>query len=281
MSGVKRPAWRSGQDGFSLVEVAVALMVAAVVGGAAVVAANMMVGGKAREHAAAQADQVLARVVEYAAQQHRVPCPDLNGDGHESRADSGSCVSADSYGWIPYHTLGLSRPARAERGLYAVYRGESIDLTYREERADNPESGIEHLVEGLRWLALLQPEPPADDDEDSGSGEGSEDEGDSADAGSSGPRVPEDVTLDPNQPHVATLAGGTPSCADILAYPAVAVVLPGPQRRMAPGGGIDLPQPPAGEPVCLPPPAMPMSARYDGVSAALTAGQFAARLINR
>lgn len=260
--------------GFSLVEVAVALVVTALVGGAAILAANLVVEGKGREQVQSEVDRILARVVEYAALQHRLPCPDFEGDGHESRAPSGSCTTEAGFGWIPYQTLGLSSPAAVNRGYYSVYRGALIDLTQQSQRLPEgmAEQGVDHLLEGLRWLSIVQPQPESDEDEDAGT----EDEESPIEAPDGS-----EVSLDPAQTHMATLAGDTPDCTDILGYPAVAVVLPGPQGRMEPGGGVDLSPPPRTAAVCLPPPNTPLSAQYDGVSGMLSADQMAARLKQR
>ncbi|MGC9455905.1 MAG: prepilin-type N-terminal cleavage/methylation domain-containing protein [Halothiobacillaceae bacterium] len=255
--------------GFSLVEVAVALVVTALVGGAAILAANLVVEGKGRDQAQSEVDRILARVVEYAALQHRLPCPDLEGDGHESRAPSGSCTSDAGFGWIPYQTLGLSSPATVKRGFFSVYRGEPIDLTRQTQRLPQgmAEQGVDHLLEGLRWLSIVQPQPESDEDA------GTEDQEPPIEAPDGS-----EVSLDPAQTHMAALAGDTPDCTDILGYPAVALVLPGPQGRMEPGGGVDLSPPPRTAAVCLPPPNTPLSAQYDGVSGMLSADQLAARL---
>ncbi|MCK9487845.1 MAG: prepilin-type N-terminal cleavage/methylation domain-containing protein [Xanthomonadales bacterium] len=133
-AGRKHWLQHSAQVGFSLVELACALAVLAVL--------VLMVSGAwqgSRETnalAAARADAVETRAAlqAFVLQQRRLPCPDLSGNGREGNA-SGACPVSGQAGWLPHVALGLPTRAPA-RIAYAVYRhaGAGIDLVAPLER---------------------------------------------------------------------------------------------------------------------------------------------------
>lgn len=102
------------QGGFTLVEMAVVLVILGVIG---VILARWM-GTTTLEHTHALQRTLLQRaddaVLGFATIQHRLPCPDTDGDGLENC--DGSAVAM-----LPYRTIGLP-DARAARVRYGVLR---------------------------------------------------------------------------------------------------------------------------------------------------------------
>jgi|GEM_PF-403592 prepilin-type N-terminal cleavage/methylation domain len=102
------------QGGFTLVEMAVVLVILSVIG---VILARWM-GTTTLEHTHALQRTLLQRaedaVLGFATIQHRLPCPDTDGDGLENC--DGSAVAM-----LPYRTIGLP-DARAARVRYGVLR---------------------------------------------------------------------------------------------------------------------------------------------------------------
>lgn len=92
---------RVRQRGFSLLELAVALVVLGGLAGVAFAAA----GAVAQRHRIAEAQQALERgeqaLVAFAHSRHRLPCPDSDGSGRED------CRSGTASGRLPYRALGL------------------------------------------------------------------------------------------------------------------------------------------------------------------------------
>ncbi|HAI58822.1 MAG TPA: hypothetical protein DCM32_02970 [Xanthomonadaceae bacterium] len=80
---------------------------------------------------AAKADAEAARqaVRAFALRNKRLPCPDFSAFGDVSREGlGGTCPPGAQVGWLPYESLGLTRPDRAVRLRYAVSRGGGVDL---------------------------------------------------------------------------------------------------------------------------------------------------------
>lgn len=120
---------RSRQVGFSLIELALALLVLGALG---VLLSGAYRGLQASQTlAAARADGEAARQALHAflIAHRRLPCPDGSGDGREGDA-GGACPAGLMVGWLPDQTLGLP-PRPGARPLYGVYRhpDAGIDLT--------------------------------------------------------------------------------------------------------------------------------------------------------
>lgn len=133
-SNGRRLAERSGcrtQRGFSLWELAILLGLLGLGMAAGFVllkAGDVYQRETERTALLAAADRA---VVNYAAINGRLPCPDSAGDGLEN------CAAGVHKGWLPVATLGLdaSAPARGVQQLrYVVYRGTAADLAALTER---------------------------------------------------------------------------------------------------------------------------------------------------
>ncbi|MDR1367551.1 MAG: type II secretion system GspH family protein [Candidatus Accumulibacter sp.] len=117
MSTVFRRFPKSSSGGFSLVEMSVALAVVGVLAFALwKILPRMRAVDDTRpvEEQIALADEAIQGFV---MKNHRLPCPDTDGDGSENvSSPSGPCDAAK--GGFPFHTLGLSLPARLRYGAY-------------------------------------------------------------------------------------------------------------------------------------------------------------------
>jgi len=116
-SGPRRSA------GMTLVELAV---VVAIIGLLSVVVSAGYSDAAAQSVATtAKADAEAARqaIRAFALRNKRLPCPDLSATGDLAReGHNGTCPSGAQVGWLPYESLGLTRPDRQRRLRYAVGR---------------------------------------------------------------------------------------------------------------------------------------------------------------
>ena len=129
------------QRGFTLLEVALVVVVMGVVLTSIMVARNQ---NATRSTAAESAfmDTAVSSLFKFVKRNNRLPCPDSNGDGLED-ANAGVCTSGASTGGIPYLTLEMTLASPVGTGLdkqfvYGVYRGGNVsakDLTLNEERS--------------------------------------------------------------------------------------------------------------------------------------------------
>ncbi|MDC7805921.1 type II secretion system protein [Luteimonas sp BLCC-B24] len=137
---------RIAAGGFTLVELSVVLAVLGVMA----VAMTSAFGGihQAREQSAARAQAETARQAlrAFALRNKRLPCPDTSAHGDSGReAGGGSCNADVRIGWLPYESLGLDVPTRAERLRYGVYRSAvGADLV-----APQAAGAEEHDFEGM------------------------------------------------------------------------------------------------------------------------------------
>ena len=124
------------ERGFSLLELAVVLGVIAILGAAA-----MGLNGISRNSGQEFSQQVYLQrfsqaVIGFARRNHRLPCPDTDGDGVED------CGSVNVLGALPFLTLevgvsGASGSDLARSFMYGVYRAPGADLGVLEERTGN------------------------------------------------------------------------------------------------------------------------------------------------
>jgi prepilin-type N-terminal cleavage/methylation domain-containing protein len=108
------------QEGFSLVELAIVMVVIGLIAAASGAYLNMT--QSSNELATdAQLAKLSESVVEFARTRLRLPCPDTAGQGYEALS-AGVCGTGVQVGWFPYLSMGLSQPADKQRAVYGVYR---------------------------------------------------------------------------------------------------------------------------------------------------------------
>ncbi|MCK7593787.1 type II secretion system protein [Pseudomarimonas salicorniae] len=109
------------QRGYSFVELAISVVVIGIIAGAAYTAYNRQGAGRESVAALARGEVLNQSIRAFALHNHRLPCPDTDGDGREGDA-AGSCPANVELGWVPYESLGLERPTVSAREVYAVFR---------------------------------------------------------------------------------------------------------------------------------------------------------------
>ena len=158
----QRPRPAKDMEGLSLLEVAIALAVSALLlGGLMVPLAAQIDRYRLRETEAALGNALDALLGYAAAHDNRLPCPDIDGDGMEDRPGSVSAPCRGIEGDLPRATLGI--PGRDGWGRPLRYRGNDAltgpggvprpPNTRGGLRIDNPRTG-ERLTVG-------DPEAPA------------------------------------------------------------------------------------------------------------------------
>lgn len=140
------PAFRHGPvpprhaAGVTLVELAVVLSIIGLL--SVVVSAGYTDVAQTRATMVAKADAEAARqaIRAFVLRNKRLPCPDISPFGDASREGvGGTCPPAAQVGWLPYESLGLTRPDRAVRLRYAVSRGTGADLVAPPAAGPGPE----------------------------------------------------------------------------------------------------------------------------------------------
>jgi prepilin-type N-terminal cleavage/methylation domain-containing protein len=103
--------------GFSLVEVSVSLVVVGVLGFMLWKFLPQFRAVDETQPVEAQIALADEAIIGFIMANHRLPCPDTDGDGEENlSASPGPCSAAR--GGFPFHTLGLSLPSRLNYGAY-------------------------------------------------------------------------------------------------------------------------------------------------------------------
>lgn len=115
---------RRAQAGFSMVEVAVALVVAGLMSWAAFSGFETVTAQQEIERGRAEAQQLQSILRAFALRHGRLPCPDSDAvaDGYENEAAS-VCNAGNQLGWFPYVSVGLGMPTDQFRARYSVFRG--------------------------------------------------------------------------------------------------------------------------------------------------------------
>lgn len=154
------PASRRG--GFTLVELAVVLVVLAVMTVAMTSAFSNVNDVRLRDRGRADAEAARQALRAFVLRQKRLPCPDFtgNGDGREDAA----CNAGADIGWLPYETVGLPLPPQAQRIRYAVHRTR-VDLVRPDPRGTTSGHDIESdaaLAAALIQLVDAASTPSAD-----------------------------------------------------------------------------------------------------------------------
>ncbi len=117
--------------GVTLVELAVVISIIGLLG--VTVSAGYTDFAQVRAAASAKADAEVARQAlrAFLLRNKRLPCPDLSSHGDAGReASATQCPVGAQVGWLPYESLGLTRPDRAGRLRYAVSRSATADLVH-------------------------------------------------------------------------------------------------------------------------------------------------------
>jgi prepilin-type N-terminal cleavage/methylation domain-containing protein len=133
------------QRGFTLLEVAMAVLAMAIVLGVSMVARNPD-ASKSSASEAAFMDSIVSSLFKYVLRNNRLPCPDLSSNpttGLETVSSPGVCAASNKVGKVPYLTLEVPLSSPVGTGLdqqftYGVYRGGGVaakDLTLNEERS--------------------------------------------------------------------------------------------------------------------------------------------------
>lgn len=161
---------RARQAGFSLLEIAVALVVAGLLSWAAFSAYETVVSQQEIERGRAEAQQLQSIVRAFALRHGRLPCPDTAAaaSGYEALTAPGSgvCTAGAQVGWFPYVSVGLQVPEEALRARYAVFRAptaaaaDDADLTAAQERSGDAEGeanfmDVTDLIVALNNAAAL------------------------------------------------------------------------------------------------------------------------------
>lgn len=114
-------------QGFTVVELALVLVIAALIAVSGLRWLHLMNTSGQSVAAQSQASAAREAVIAFARANRRLPCPDLIGNGLE-----GTCASGTRQGWLPIVALEMadrSDPAMLEtRPRYAVFRSSAVDL---------------------------------------------------------------------------------------------------------------------------------------------------------
>lgn len=134
------------QGGFTLLELALALVVVGLVSWSAFSGYDMFQDAQDRRQAQDNARHLQGQLRAFALRNGRLPCPDASatGTGYENLA-AGVCAAGTQVGWFPYVSAGLAVPTDPYRARYAVYRlanataANDADLAVaRERNGDTP-----------------------------------------------------------------------------------------------------------------------------------------------
>lgn len=107
---------RASRRGFTLVELAVVLVVLGALGMLVTSSFSGVDATRAQQRAKAEADTARLALRTFVLATRRLPCPDSSGDGREGNA-VGTCPAGLQLGWLPYETLGLA-PTRIGYGVF-------------------------------------------------------------------------------------------------------------------------------------------------------------------
>jgi prepilin-type N-terminal cleavage/methylation domain-containing protein len=152
---------RKKQAGFTFVELAIALMVMALLIGSVSIAYTSSFESISRREGIEHAKTVQASIRAYALRNGRLPCPAVNAGGYESVV-SGVCTTGLQVGYVPYVSLGLLPPGDAHLAAYAVYRLPNStpsldrDLTSRLERTSDAAGSANYSNASDLIFALLE-----------------------------------------------------------------------------------------------------------------------------
>lgn len=123
------------QNGFSLIELAVVLVIVGLLVGGGIAALDATQTQTKRSDQKNQLARVKEALYGYAMVNGRLPCPDTNGNGLENDTSTG-CEANDNQGALPSATLGLSRRDSWGHPLYYA-----VTLAYAgDPEEENPDT---------------------------------------------------------------------------------------------------------------------------------------------
>jgi prepilin-type N-terminal cleavage/methylation domain-containing protein len=135
------------QDGFSLVEMAVAMAVLGLLAWTVTSAYGNADAVRERDRARQEGEALREAMRAFALANARLPCPDSDGDGWEGDA-AGNCAAAVESGQFPFRSVGRDLPEAGYRPAYAVYRAANdavpaldADLAVAKERGSDVVGG--------------------------------------------------------------------------------------------------------------------------------------------
>ncbi|MBY4676524.1 prepilin-type N-terminal cleavage/methylation domain-containing protein [Marinobacterium arenosum] len=150
-------AHRSQQFGFTLVEVAIVLVVLSVLTASAVVGFSGFSDTLRSKATGRYLEQARKALENHIAVNSYLPCPDIDGDGVEDRGGSAVCASA--YGDLPYINLGLERLTPWDDVAFYAVSDNADDF----QCGDNPEESEVCYFEDTNAPAFdLSTEPVTD-----------------------------------------------------------------------------------------------------------------------
>lgn len=120
------PGRCSRTRGFSIIELAVSLVVIGLLASAAAAYSGLFKSGN-KLSVDAQLASLSEGVMAFARTRQRLPCPDTAGTGYEALV-ANACPPGIAVGWLPYLSIGLSQPPAPQRAIYGVYRNPLADL---------------------------------------------------------------------------------------------------------------------------------------------------------
>lgn len=141
---------QAAQGGFSMVEMAIALVVAGLMSWAAFSGYETVTAQQEIERGRAEAEQLQSIVRAFALRHGRLPCPDSDAvaDGYEN-PPNGNCAAGNQVGWFPYVSMGLPMPTDKFLARYSVFRaanladpGRDADLAVVTERTRDPDPAV-------------------------------------------------------------------------------------------------------------------------------------------
>lgn len=146
----ERSGRRAQQAGFTLLELAVVLVIAGLMSWAAFSGYMTVSQEQEIERGRAQAQELQSVLRAFALRNGRLPCPAVNTDGYETQT-AGVCSTGNRLGWFPYISVGLELPTDRLRARYSVFRAANAtaaldaDLAVALERTGDTAGDITYL----------------------------------------------------------------------------------------------------------------------------------------
>jgi hypothetical protein len=133
---------RGRQRGFTILEMALAVTIMGTLMIAMMVAHKLDTSASGSVSDVTFRDSVVTALYNFAKRNHRLPCPDVDGDGFEDVV-AAVCDTTIKSGGVPYYTLGMTLSGPLGTGIdrllvYGVFRGGGVvarDLTMSAERS--------------------------------------------------------------------------------------------------------------------------------------------------